>query len=310
MWKVKGAVRYFLSILATTFVQMGVFVYAQKILSGSFTNAESGQTWQTFMLQIFFIAPYVLMIWPAGFFTNRFSKNKILAWSSLLMTAFVIAQTVLVTCNFPRIAFWLSIGLSCGFAIHSTAKYAIVREMFGVHHLSYANAFLQIFSLIGIIIAGWLAIVGVNLIDLSAVVRYEAVGLIIEKSVVIPWILTGVSVLGTIASFLIPKVRYEDKNVVLFDRLHQFGLCRRLGCNGNAKAVAEHRGVGNGHIQVADLGPQQARHVGGREDLAVACGHLELVEHRKHAFDVGALERLYGKARQAGLYLNAKTALQ
>ena len=97
MWKVKGAVRYFLSILATTFVQMGVFVYAQKILSGSFTNAESGQTWQTFMLQIFFIAPYVLMIWPAGFFTNRFSKNKILAWSSLLMTAFVIAQTVLVT---------------------------------------------------------------------------------------------------------------------------------------------------------------------------------------------------------------------
>ena len=220
MWKVKGAVRYFLSILATTFVQMGVFVYAQKILSGSFTNAESGQTWQTFMLQIFFIAPYVLMIWPAGFFTNRFSKNKILAWSSLLMTAFVIAQTVLVTCNFPRIAFWLSIGLSCGFAIHSTAKYAIVREMFGVHHLSYANAFLQIFSLIGIIIAGWLAIVGVNLIDLSAVVRYEAVGLIIEKSVVIPWILTGVSVLGTIASFLIPKVRYEDKNI-------KFSVARR-----------------------------------------------------------------------------------
>ena len=220
MWKVKGSVRYFLSILATVFVQMGVFIYAQKILSGSFTSASTGQTWQTFMLQIFFIAPYVLMIWPAGFFSNRFSKNKVLAWSSLFMTLFVIAQAVLVTCNCPRVAFWLSIGLSSGFAVHSAAKYAIIREMFGVHHLSYANAFLQIFSLIGIIASAWLAIVGVNLIDLNALIRYEAVGFIIEKSVVIPWILTGVSVLGTVASFLIPKVRYEDKKV-------KFSVARR-----------------------------------------------------------------------------------
>ena len=220
MWKVKGSVRYFLSILATTFVQMGVFIYAQKILSGSFSNAETGQTWQTFMLQIFFIAPYVLMIWFAGFFTNRFSKNKVLAWSSLLMTAFVIAQAVLVTCNCPRVAFWLSIGLCSGFAVHSAAKYAIIREMFGVHHLSYANAFLQIFSLAGMIAAGWLVIVGVNLIDLNALIRYEAVGFIISKSVVIPWILTGVSVLGTVASFLIPKVRYKDRKV-------KFSVARR-----------------------------------------------------------------------------------
>ena len=112
MWKVKGSVRYFLSILATVFVQMGVFIYAQKILSGSFTSATTGQTWQTFMLQIFFIAPYVLMIWPAGFFSNRFSKNKVLAWSSLFMTLFVIAQAVLVTCNCPRVAFWV-FGFCC-----------------------------------------------------------------------------------------------------------------------------------------------------------------------------------------------------
>ena len=220
MWKAKGSVRYFLSILATTFVQMGVFIYAQKILSGSFSNAESGQTWQTFMLQIFFVAPFVLMIWPAGFFTSRFSKNKVLAWSSLFMTLFVTAQAVLVTCDCPRVAFWLTIGLSSGFAVHSAAKYAIIREMFGVHNLSYANAFLQIFSLIGIIASSWLAIVGVNLIDLQALVRYEAVGAIISKSVVIPWILVTVSVLGTVASFLIPKVKYNDKNI-------KFSVARR-----------------------------------------------------------------------------------
>jgi hypothetical protein len=128
-----------------TFVQMGVFIYAQKILSGSFTAGESGQIWQSFMLQIFFIAPYVLMFFPAGFLANKFSKNKVLAWSALFMTAFVIAMSVLVTCGCPRVAFWLSIGLSSGFAVHSVAKYTILKEMFGVRNLSYSNAFLQIF---------------------------------------------------------------------------------------------------------------------------------------------------------------------
>ncbi|MCQ2099597.1 acyl-[acyl-carrier-protein]-phospholipid O-acyltransferase / long-chain-fatty-acid--[acyl-carrier-protein] ligase [Fibrobacter sp. UWH9] len=213
MWKVKGSVRYFLSILATVFVQTGVFIYAQKILSGSFTADGSGQTWQAFMLQVFFIAPYILMVFFAGFFTNRFSKNKVLAWSSLLMTCFVIAQAVLVTCGIPRVAFWLSIGLSSGFAIHSAAKYGILKEMFGVRNLSFANAFLQIFSLGGMIFASWLAIVGVNLINLDSLVSYEAVHRILSHSVVIPWILTGVSVLGTIASFMVPRVKYENPNV-------------------------------------------------------------------------------------------------
>ena len=214
MWKVKGATRFFLSILATAFVQAGVFIYAQKILSGSFF-AQNGLIWQSFMLQIFFIAPYVLMVFFAGFFTNKFSKNKVMAWSSLVMTLFVIAQSVLVTIDYPRIAFWLSIGLSCGFAIHSAAKYAIIKEMFGVRNLSYANAFLQIFGLCGIIAATWFAVVGVNLINLDQVVSYEAVRRITSKSVVIPWVLTAVSVLGTIANFLIPRVKYEDQKTSL-----------------------------------------------------------------------------------------------
>jgi acyl-[acyl-carrier-protein]-phospholipid O-acyltransferase/long-chain-fatty-acid--[acyl-carrier-protein] ligase len=196
-----------------TFVQMGVFIYAQKILSGSFVNVESGQTWQAFMLQIFFLAPYILMVFFAGFFTNRFSKNKVLAWSSLTMTLFVIAQAVLVTCSCPRVAFWLSIGLSCGFAVHSAAKYGILKEMFGVRNLSFANAFLQIFGLGGIICASWLAVVGVNLINLESLQSYAAVHRITSESLVIPWILAGVGVLGTVSSFLVPKVKYENKNV-------------------------------------------------------------------------------------------------
>lgn len=211
MWKVKGATRYFLSILATTFVQLGVFIYAQKILAGSFSDAN-GMIWQTFMLQVFFVAPYILMVLLAGFFTNRFSKNKVLAWSSLFMTCFVVAQSVLVTCGCPKVAFWLSIGLGCGFAVHSAAKYGILKEMFGVRNLSYANAFLQIFGIAGIICASWLVIVGVNLIDLEALQSYAAVHRITSNSIVIPWLLSGASILGTVASFLIPKVKYENKN--------------------------------------------------------------------------------------------------
>ena len=35
MWKIKGTVRYFISIFAITFVQIGVFIYTQKVIAGT-----------------------------------------------------------------------------------------------------------------------------------------------------------------------------------------------------------------------------------------------------------------------------------
>ena len=103
---------------------------------------------------------------------------------------------------------------------------------------------------------------------------------------------------------------FRKDDIVFPDRLHQFGLGRRLRGDGNAEAVPEYGGVRDSFTQFPHLRSKKPFHVGSRKHVTIPGRHLELVQHRKDAFDIGVLARLDGKTRQAGLYLNAKTALQ
>src|SRR5574344_1777906 len=75
MWKIKGTVRYFISIFAITFVQIGVFIYTQKVIAG--TANDQVFLWESLILQGLFLLPYIFMIVPASYFSNKFSKQKV-----------------------------------------------------------------------------------------------------------------------------------------------------------------------------------------------------------------------------------------
>ena len=148
MWKIKGTIRYFLSMWTVTFVQMGIFIYIQQMIAGSNRGEVQDFRWESLLLQLFVLLPYVVFAAPASFLSNRFPKHKVLAWTSVLMTAFLIAMAVCATVGVSGVAYWLFLGLATGFALHSPAKYGILKEMCSTRYLGYANAFLQIVSLI------------------------------------------------------------------------------------------------------------------------------------------------------------------
>lgn len=207
MWKTKGTVRYFISVFAITFVQIGVFIYTQKVIARTASNQAF--LWESLVLQGLFLLPYILMIVPASYFSNKFSKQKVLAFSSLFMTLSMIAMAVCTTVGFPKTAYWLTLALGAGFAIHSPAKYGILKEMFGTARLSYANAFLQLVSIAALITASWVMTSAVNwatrtFSDSPSLTDF------LSKSIAFPWILTGFSVLATVMSFVIPKIGHED----------------------------------------------------------------------------------------------------
>lgn len=207
MWKTKGTVRYFISVFAITFVQIGVFIYTQKVIAG--TANDQVFLWESLILQGLFLLPYIFMIVPASYFSNKFSKQKVLAFSSLFMTLSMIAMAVCTTVGFPKTAYWLTLALAAGFAIHSPAKYGILKEMFGTARLSYANAFLQLVSIAALITASWVMTSAVNwatrtFSDSPSLTDF------LSKSIAFPWILTGFSVLATVMSFVIPKIGHED----------------------------------------------------------------------------------------------------
>ena len=208
MWKIKGTIRYFISMWAVTFVQMGVFIYIQQIISGSARGVDF--RWESLLMQLFTIAPYVLLVAPASFLSNRFPKQRVLAWTSVFMTASLIAMAVCATVGVSRVSYWLFIALASGFALHSPAKYGILKEMCTNRYLGYANAFLQIVSIIALAMAFALCFGGVEFIR-SGFEDVPSINDFLSSSIALPWILTGVSVLGTLFAFFIPKVGTESQ---------------------------------------------------------------------------------------------------
>ena len=105
----------------------------------------------------------------------------------------------------------------------------------------------------------------------------------------------------------------REDDVVLLDRLDQFGLRTSLCRDGDAEPVPED-GLRRQTCEVGwfvrILGPEEAFYLFGAEHAAPFRGNLQLVQHRKQALHVGLVGRFYRKSWEPGLYFNTKTALQ
>ncbi len=205
MWKIKGAWPLFLSVFFTNFALMGHFVFTQKVISTHYSGGEL--LFWSVLFQSFFLLPFICFVVPASFFSNRFSKSRVIAWSSLVMTASFIATGVFYTLKFYNLAIFFTILSASAFAMHSPAKYGILKEMFGTKLLAYANGFLQIFSVAALVLAA-LMVPGLDAVE-STFDSAPTVKEFLRKTVAWPWVFMGVSLLSTIFAFFIPKVGRE-----------------------------------------------------------------------------------------------------
>ena len=210
MWKTKGTVPYFLSVFAVTFVQMGCFVLTQKVFSA--TSSGEGFIFQSALLQGLFLLPYLFMMTPASFLSNKFPKEKVMAWSSLSMTLITVVMALSYTLGFPRVGYACTLLLAMAFAVHSPAKYGILKEMYGTRYLGYANAYLQIISIAALVASSWVMIAGFSMVR-SAFDEIPPLMDLLFTSLALPWILVGISLLGLVSSFLIPTVGREDRRI-------------------------------------------------------------------------------------------------
>ncbi len=205
MWKIKGAWPLFLSIFFTNFALMGHFVFTQKVIATHYSGSEL-LFWGA-LLQSFFLLPFLCLVVPASFFSNRFSKSRVIAWSSLVMTASFIATGVFYTLKFYNLAIFFTLLTASAFAVHSPAKYGILKEMFGTKLLGYANGFLQIFSVAALVLAA-LMVPGLDAVE-SSFDSAPTVKEFLRKTVAWPWVFMGVSLLSTVFAFFVPKVGRE-----------------------------------------------------------------------------------------------------
>lgn len=197
LWKAKGAIPFYLVVFCTTFVQMGLFILFQRWLSFSFEG--SAFFWRSMLLQFSLFVPQIFMFPASGYFAGRFSKGRVMAWSSVGMTAALIAIAVLFGLDIGWVAFGLMLLYGIFLSVFSPAKLGVIKELFGEARLTNANSWQMVFSVLGIMTVSCLTIGFTP--DEASPIPY----------LVLPYVFLGISVISTVFCFFIPRGRYYTK---------------------------------------------------------------------------------------------------
>lgn len=188
-WFSVGVIPYFVAVFLSGFVQMGMFILFQRWLSFSFSGPSF--FWRSMLLQFSLFVPCVFMVAPASFFSSRFPKGKVMAWSSFGMTLTLVAIAVLFGLDIGWVAFGLMLLYGIFLSIHSPAKLGLLKELFGDRNLVKANAWQSSVAVLGMVAVSFLTISFTPGED--SPIPYE----------ILPYIFLGLSLCGTIFSFFI-----------------------------------------------------------------------------------------------------------
>ncbi|MCQ2062042.1 MAG: MFS transporter [Fibrobacter sp.] len=158
MSKIKG----FFSFFGLVFTQVAAptMVIAMMELVLSRMGLLTTGSWQFYLLHLLLLLPCLLVLTPAGYFSDKHPKEKVLLWTTVLS----LPVSGLLTLS----AFWgsfplayVSIGLFFILqAFQAPAKNGYMKELMGVRYLSTGSGILMIVTFVSIVLsAGGVAVV-------------------------------------------------------------------------------------------------------------------------------------------------------
>ena len=152
MKKIKGFFSFFGLAFTQVAVSTALVAYTELVLSRmGFTATGS---WQFYVLHLLFLLPCVLLLTPAGFVSDKYPKERILLWTSLLSLPVVGLFCAGAYLDDLRMMFG---GIALFFvlqAFQSPAKNGYLKELVGVRFLAGGSGTLMIVTFLGLIFTG------------------------------------------------------------------------------------------------------------------------------------------------------------
>lgn len=149
LFKFSGAIPYLIAVFLNAAVDLGHKIILQNSLFKLYDGSE--QVLLTALVNALILLPFILLLSPAGFISDRFAKNKVLRFTAWL----AVGLTCLITLFYYMGWFWLAFAttflLAAQSAIYSPAKYSYLKLLFGKGRLAEANGLAQAVSIIAIL---------------------------------------------------------------------------------------------------------------------------------------------------------------
>lgn len=189
LWKHKGVVPYILALFLNAFTDLGHKIVIQNTVFKIYDGQE--QIVLTSILNALILLPFIFLLTPAGYISQRFSKVQVMQYGALA----AIVITIGITLSYYQGWFWCAFGLTfvlaAQSALYSPAKYGYITELVSIDRISGLNAVVQSVTTIAILSG---IMVYTFFFETSLVMPYESHTDILQQIAPLGWLLVAGSV--------------------------------------------------------------------------------------------------------------------
>ncbi|MEQ8938201.1 MAG: acyl-[ACP]--phospholipid O-acyltransferase, partial [Gammaproteobacteria bacterium] len=144
-----GFLPYLLVVFLNAFIDLGHKIIIQNTVFKIYDGQQ--QIILTAIVNALILLPFILLLSPAGFVSDRFPRNKVIrvtSWGAVILT---LCITLFYYLGWFWPAFAMTFMLALQSAFYSPAKYGFIKELVGSDNLAQANGVVQATTTIAIL---------------------------------------------------------------------------------------------------------------------------------------------------------------
>lgn len=203
--KVPGALPFFIAAFLNAFVDLGHKIVIQNTVYKLYDGPE--QVILTAIVNALILLPFLLLLSPAGFFSDKLYKSHVMrlsAWAAVVLT---LAITACYYLGWFKVAFVMTFLLAAQSALYSPAKYGYIKELFGKERLSEANGVVSALSITAILAGSFAFTIFFEALYPKGATQEAEV---LRAIAPVGWLLVLHSIIELVAMYRLPNVGRPD----------------------------------------------------------------------------------------------------
>jgi len=206
LFKFRGFLPYIIVVFLNAFVDLGHKIIIQNTVFKVYDGQE--QIILTAIVNALILLPFILLISPAGFCSDKYPKNKVIRISAWVAVGVTLCITLFYYLGWFWPAFAMTFLLALQSAFYSPAKYGFIKELVGKDNLAGANGLVQATTTIAIL-AG-IFIFSILFEQFLAGTTYDSTSSLLMNIAPIGWGLVAFSIIELGLAYKLPQKHPVD----------------------------------------------------------------------------------------------------
>ncbi|WP_434339766.1 acyl-[ACP]--phospholipid O-acyltransferase [Motilimonas cestriensis] len=207
LWQYAGALPYLFAVFLNSFVDLGHKIIIQNTVFKVYDGQQ--QIILTAIVNALILLPFILLLSPAGFLSDRHPKNKVMRGTAWAAVALTIGITACYYLGLFWPAFAMTFLLAVQSALYSPAKFGYIKPLFGKERLAQANGMVQAVSIVAILSGTLVYSLLFEIFYQPDAVTPEAILLLIAP---LGWILIANALIELVMVYRLPQLEADDQS--------------------------------------------------------------------------------------------------